>query len=88
MSERRARLLGRLSTALALLPLLPPIAGILRGRRRTLAWAPLALAPALALAVTEILVNAAARNRATVSLALILLAFASVLGALRSAGRD
>lgn len=80
--------IGWITTALASVPLLLPVPGIIRGRRRTLGWAPLAMAPALALALTEITVNAAARNRATISLGLILLAFASVLAALRSAARD
>ena len=49
--------IGPLTTALALLPLLAPLPGMARGTRRTLRWAPLTLAPPLALALTEILVN-------------------------------
>ncbi|MGE0031869.1 MAG: DUF2069 domain-containing protein [Steroidobacteraceae bacterium] len=80
--------IGPLTTALALLPLLAPLPGMARGARRTLRWAPLALAPALALALTEILVNPAARTRASVSLALILAAFAAVIAALRRTAPD
>ena len=75
--------IGPLTTALAFLPLLAPLPGMARGTRRTLRWAPLMLAPSLALALTEILVNPAARTRASVSLALILVAFAAVIAALR-----
>ena len=75
--------IGPLTTALAMLPLLAPMPGMARGTRRTLRWAPLTLAPSLALALTEILVNPAARTRASVSLALILAAFAAVIATLR-----
>lgn len=80
--------IGPLTTALAFLPLLAPLPGMARGARRTLRWAPLTLAPPLALALTEILVNPAARTRASLSLALILAAFAAVIAALRRAARD
>ena len=42
------------------------------------------LAPALALAITEILVNQSARTFAGASLALAFLAFAAIVAALRS----
>ena len=80
--------IGPLTTALAFLPLLAPLPGMARGTRRTLRWAPLTLAPSVALALTEILVNPAARTRASVSLALILAAFAAVIATLRRAARD
>lgn len=80
--------IGPLTTALAFLPLLAPLPGMARGTRRTLRWAPLTLAPPLALALTEILVNPAARTRASVSLALILAAFAAVIATLRRAAPD
>ena len=80
--------IGPLTTALAFLPLLAPLPGMARGTRRTLRWAPLTLAPPLAIALTEILVNPAARTRASVSLALILAAFAAVIAALRRASPD
>ncbi len=80
--------IGWLITALALLPLLMPVAGIARGSRRTFGWAPLALAPALALTLTEILVNAGARTPTTVSLVLIFVAFAALIASLRQTARD
>ena len=76
--------IGPVTTAVALLPLLLPVPGLMIGWRRTLQWSPLTLAPALALTLTEILVNAAARRLATLSLALILMAFAMLIAALRS----
>jgi len=75
--------ISRVTTVIALLPLLPPLPGLLRGRRRTLQWTPLTLAPALALTLAEILVNAPARVPATLTLALILAAFAIIVAALR-----
>lgn len=80
--------IGWLTVALAVLPLLPAIPGIARGTRRTLAWAPLTLAPVLALSLTEILVNAAARSRATASLALAFIAFAALIATQRAGKRD
>lgn len=75
---------GPVTVAIALLPLLTPLPGLFMGWRRTLQWSPLTLAPALALALTEILVNAPARGRVTLTLALIFAAFATVIAALRS----
>ena len=75
--------IGLTTTAIALLPLFLPLPGLVRGRRRTLQWSPLTLAPALALALTEILVNASARTCVTLTLALILAAFATIVAALR-----
>ena len=76
------------TTAVALLPLFLPLPGLVLGRRRTLQWSPLTLAPALALALTEILVNAPARTIAILTLALILAAFASNIAALRARPRS
>ena len=67
--------------------LLLPIAGLARGTLRTLRWAPLTQAPAIALAVTEVLANPAARIAASLTLALLLLAFAAVIAAQRAASR-
>jgi uncharacterized membrane protein len=78
---------GRLSTAIAFLPLLLPLPGLARGSRNALRAAPMALAPALAIALTEILVNAPARLAAAVTLGLILAAFAATVAALRAAPR-
>lgn len=80
--------IGWPTTALAFLPLLLPLAGIVRGSRRAYRWAPLTLAPALALAVTEFLINSPLRVSTGVTLAFIFLAFASVIAALRTALRD
>ena len=80
--------IGWLTTALAFLPLLAPAGGMARGVRRTFRWAPLTLAPPLALALMEILVNPAARTRASVSLGLILVAFAAVIATLRRTAPD
>ena len=74
-------------TAIAFLPLLLPLTGLARGTRRTQSWAPLTLAPLLALALTEVLVNPAARLRVAVTLALLLAAFAAIIAALRAAPR-
>lgn len=78
---------GAAFAALAGLPLLLPVAGLARGTPRTLRWAPLTQAPALALALTEVLANPAARIAASLTLALLLLAFAAVIAAQRSAAR-
>jgi uncharacterized membrane protein len=56
---------------LAVLPLLAPLNGLLRGRRHTYAWATLLAIPYLAFALTELLVNPAARWVAAVSLLLV-----------------
>jgi uncharacterized membrane protein len=74
-------------TAIAFMPLLLPLPGLVRGTRRTLTWAPLALAPALTMALTEVLVNPALRLRVAFTLALILAAFAAILAALRARPR-
>jgi uncharacterized membrane protein len=69
------------------LPLLLPLPGLLRGRPRSLRVAPLAEAPALALAITEVLANPAARVAASITLALVLAAFAAIIAALRTGAR-
>jgi uncharacterized membrane protein len=79
--------IGRLTAAIAFAPLLLPIAGLAAGSRRATRAAPMALAPVLALAVTETLVNPAARPWAGVSLALAFAAFAGVVAALRATPR-
>ena len=80
--------IGRITALVAGLPLLLPLPGLLRGSRRALRAAPMALAPVLALAITEVLVNPAARVSAAFSLALVLAAFAGIVAALRTAPRD
>jgi uncharacterized membrane protein len=77
--------IARFTSAIAFLPLLLPLPGLARGSRQALHAAPLALAPALALALTEVVANPPARACAGLSLALVLAAFAAVLAALRAA---
>jgi uncharacterized membrane protein len=69
--------------AAALLPLLLPVPGLLGGSTRALRAAPLALAPALAVAITEIVANPPARALAGLSLGLAFAAFASLIAAIR-----
>jgi uncharacterized membrane protein len=57
--------------ALAVLPLLAPLNGLVRGRRNTYAWATLFAVPYVAFALTELLVNPAARWVAAMSLLLV-----------------
>ena len=56
---------------LAALPLLAPLSGLIRGRRHTYAWATLFAVAYLAFALTELLVNPAARWVAAMSLLLV-----------------
>jgi uncharacterized membrane protein len=56
---------------LAVLPLLAPLNGLIRGRRYTYAWATLFAIPYLTFALTELLVNPAARWVAAISLLLV-----------------
>jgi uncharacterized membrane protein len=80
--------IGGITAALAFVPLLLPLPGLLRGSRTALRAAPMALAPALACAITESLANPAARLPAGASLALVLVSFAGVVAALRAAPAD
>jgi uncharacterized membrane protein len=68
---------------LAVLPLLAPLNGLLRGRRHTYAWATLFAVPYLVFALTELLVNPAARWVAALSLLLIFAWFCSMILFLR-----
>jgi uncharacterized membrane protein len=77
--------IGPVTTAIAFIPLLFPLPGIAGGRVKTQRAAPMALAPALALALAEVVVNADARLVAGLSVALVVLAFAALLAALRTA---
>ena len=80
--------ISRVAAAVAFVPLLVPLPGIAHSSLRALRAAPMALAPALALAITEILVNAAARPLAGATLALAFAAFAAVVAAIRVAPRS
>ena len=69
---------------IAVLPLLAPLRGLLRGQRRTYAWATLFAAPYIAFAVTELLVNPAARWVAAFSLLLVFAWFCTMILFLRA----
>ena len=56
---------------LAALPLLAPLNGLVRGRRQTYAWATLFSIAYLVFALTELLVNPAARWAASLTLLLV-----------------
>ncbi len=80
--------IGFAFAAVAFLPLLLPLPGLLGNSSRALRAAPLALAPVLALALTEILANPPARPWASLSLALVLAAFAALIAAIRTSPRS
>jgi uncharacterized membrane protein len=80
--------IGLPTVLVAGLPLLLPMPGLWRGNPRALRAAPMALTPSLALSITEILANPAARPVAGMTLALVLIAFAAVIAALRARPRD
>jgi uncharacterized membrane protein len=69
---------------LATLPLLAPLGGLVRGRRHTYAWATLFAIPYLVFALTELLVNPAARWVASMSLLLVFSWFCTMILFLRA----
>lgn len=69
---------------LAALPLFAPLPGLMRGRRYTYVWATLFTIPYLAFAVTELLVNPAARWAASFSLVLVFAWFCAMVLYLRA----
>jgi uncharacterized membrane protein len=69
---------------LATLPLLAPLHGLIQGRRYTYAWATLFAIPYLAFALTELLVNPAARWVASISLLLVFGWFCTMILFLRA----
>jgi uncharacterized membrane protein len=69
---------------IAVLPLLAPLRGLIQGRRYTYAWATLFAVPYLAFAITELLVNPAARWVASVSLLLVFAWFCTMILFLRA----
>jgi uncharacterized membrane protein len=69
---------------LAALPLLVPLNGLVRGRRHTYAWATLFAIPYLVFALTELLVNPAARWVAGMSLLLVFAWFCTMILFLRA----
>jgi uncharacterized membrane protein len=68
----------------ATLPLLAPLNGLVRGRRHTYAWATLFAIPYLVFALTELLVNPAARWVAAISLLLVFAWFCAMILFLRA----
>ncbi len=69
--------------ALAVLPLLAPLHGLVRGSRQTYAWATLFAVAYIAFALTELLVNPAARWMAGLSLILVFAWFCAMIMFLR-----
>jgi uncharacterized membrane protein len=69
---------------IAVLPLLAPLRGLMRGSRYTYAWATLFAIPYLAFAVTELLVNPQARWVAAMSLLLVFAWFCAMILFLRA----
>jgi uncharacterized membrane protein len=68
----------------AVLPLLAPLNGLVRGKRYTYAWATLFAIPYLAFAMTELLVNPQARWVAGLSLLLVFAWFCTMILFLRA----
>jgi uncharacterized membrane protein len=69
---------------IAVLPLLAPLQGLIKGRRHTYAWATLFAIPYLVFAMTELLVNPAARWVAGTSLLLVFGWFCTMVVFLRA----
>jgi uncharacterized membrane protein len=69
---------------IAILPLLAPLNGLVRGRRYTYAWATLFAIPYLAFALTELLANPRARWVASLSLLLVFAWFCTMILFLRA----
>jgi uncharacterized membrane protein len=68
----------------AVLPLLAPLNGLVRGKRYTYAWATLFAIPYLAFALTELLANPQARWVASLSLLLVFAWFCTMILFLRA----
>ena len=69
---------------IAVLPLLAPLNGLVRGRRYTYAWATLFAIPYLAFALTELLANPQARWVAAMTLLLVFAWFCTMILYLRA----
>jgi len=69
---------------IAVLPLLAPLNGLVRGRRHTYAWATLFAIPYLAFALTELLANPQARWVAAMTLLLVFAWFCTMILYLRA----
>jgi len=68
---------------LLLLPLLPPLPGLVKGRRRTFAWATLCLTPYFVYGLTESIANPDIRIAAAVVLFASLASFVALVAYLR-----
>jgi uncharacterized membrane protein len=73
----------KLICVIAVVPLLAPLNGLIRGKRYTYAWATLFAIPYLVFSITELLVNARARWVAGVSLILVFVWFCTMILFLR-----
>ncbi|HEX3395550.1 MAG TPA: DUF2069 domain-containing protein [Steroidobacteraceae bacterium] len=69
---------------IAVVPLLAPLNGLVRGKRYTYAWATLFAVPYLAFALTELLVNRRARWVAGMTLLLVFAWFCTMILYLRA----
>jgi uncharacterized membrane protein len=75
---------SRLTCLIAVVPLLAPFNGLLRGRRYTYSWATLFAVPYMAFAITELLVNREARWVAATTLLLLFAWFCTMILYLRA----
>jgi uncharacterized membrane protein len=82
---RTPTLASALWAAVASVPILIPLPGILRANRRTFAWATLCVTPYFTVAISESVVNASARAWAISVLALSVLIFFALIAYLRNA---
>lgn len=69
---------------LTIVPLLLPLAGLLRRHRRTYRWAPITLAPALAWSLMELIASPGARAAAVAAALLVFIALAAIVAWLRT----
>jgi uncharacterized membrane protein len=72
-----------LLAAALVLPLLLPLKGLLRGDRRTYAWATLCIAPCFVYGITEVIANSSVRAVAAVILFTSLAHFVALVAYLR-----
>jgi uncharacterized membrane protein len=75
---------SRITCLIAVVPLLAPLGGLLRGHRYTYSWATLFAVPYMAFAITELLVNRDARWVAAVTLLLLFAWFCVMILYLRA----
>ena len=70
--------------AIAVVPMLAPLNGLIRGRRYTFAWAALFAIPYMSFAVTELLTNREARTVGALTLLLVFAWFCALVLFLRT----